>query len=519
MNIKIILKQKVGLALLLITILGAGCKKGTFDINNNPNTATSVDPKYTLSSTLTNTANLIYGGTANTTSNSPGGGSYTDVLNNWMGYWTQGGGYTPSTTYVLYQLNSSSYNSNWNFAYINLKNYNLLLTESGTTPSQANYRAISMIMTAFVYQRIVDLYNNAPYSQASTTNAQFSYKYDDASTIYQSCIAKLDSAVTIISANSSAATSPGNYDIMFKGDMTKWRKFAKTLKLKMLMRQTQGGIGSAAVKTALSSMTTADFLAAGEDAAINPGYSNASDAQENPFYYDVIANAVGSNGYNTLYFRANSYAANFYNNNNDPRVTCFYAPIASGKVVGRTYGATTADPNANISAIRGTGYTTTGVLKGSNQDAVILPAFESLFLQAEAIQRGYLGGTVATTYKSAVSESFRILGVTNYAAAAETYTSQANALTNLSNSSNALQTIITQKWAACNTYDPLESYSDWRRLGIPTDLPVSIYPGNTATHIPYRLPYPASEISYNSANVPSGGTANDILTSKIFWMP
>ena len=52
-----------------------------------------------------------------------------------------------------------------------------------------------------------------------------------------------------------------------------------------------------------------------------------------------------------------------------------------------------------------------------------------------------------------------------------------------------------------NGYDPLESYSDWRRLNIPPDLPVSLYPGTTATHIPYRLLYPSSEYHYNAANV------------------
>ena len=66
--------------------------------------------------------------------------------------------------------------------------------------------------------------------------------------------------------------------------------------------------------------------------------------------------------------------------------------------------------------------------------------------------------------------------------------------------------------------DPVESYSDWRRLGIPSDLPVSVYPGTTATHIPYRLLYPTSEYHYNAANVNGQGTINQ-FTSKIFWMP
>ena len=77
---------------------------------------------------------------------------------------------------------------------------------------------------------------------------------------------------------------------------------------------------------------------------------------------------------------------------------------------------------------------------------------------------------------------------------------------------------MLQKWAAMNTIDPLESWSDWRRLGIPSDLPVSIYPGSTAIHIPYRLLYPSSEYSYNTDNVNAQGTI-DAMSSKIFWMP
>jgi len=81
-----------------------------------------------------------------------------------------------------------------------------------------------------------------------------------------------------------------------------------------------------------------------------------------------------------------------------------------------------------------------------------------------------------------------------------------------------LTTIITQKWAALNGIDPLESFSDYRRLGIPA-IPVSIYPGVTVSHIPYRLPYPTSELNFNGGNVPDGGTGTQSLTSKIFWMP
>jgi len=537
MKTKTIFKRKVSFGLLFSAVILTGivgCKKGTFDINDvNPNNAAAAPTKYTLSSALVGTANLVQGGNA-------------DVYENWMGYWTQSGGFTSSTTYVLYQLTSNNFTGNFDNAYLNLSNYNLLIKTAGSDPTQAYFKAIANIMEAYVFQRLVDQYNSVPYSQAFIINSSFSYKYDEPQVIYNSITLKIDSAVALIKTNlandKSTAVYPLNYDVVFgkglkstdnaaKGavEMAGWIKFANTLKLKIYMRQTENGTPPTSATSAFSGYAATDFLPAGLDASVNPGYSNAADNQLNPYYFDVIGNAQASNGTNTTYWRANSYGVNFYKNNNDPRLGYIYVPIkGSGGVAtnpanvqGRAYGSTSGtESNTVISAILGTGYAPGGTsTKGPGQDAILLSAFESLFLQAEARQRGYVSySTADDLYKAAVTESFNFLGVANYAAAAATYVGQSNSLTNYSLSPDKITTLITQKWAALNSVDPLESYSDWRRLGIPKNLPVSIYPGNTAPHIPYRLPYPVNETSLNGANVPAGGTGSDILTSKIFWM-
>lgn len=527
-------------SLLAATILAGafGCKKGTFDINGtNPNSPTSVPPNFSLPAALSGTANLMYSADVNLL-NQPQGGN-NDVMNNWMGYWTQSGAYTPNNTYVLYQLTSNTAAGNWDVAFNNLSNYHAMLATVGTNPLYANYRAVGMIMTALVYQRIVDLYDKAPYVGALVQNPQFSYKYSTGDFIYKAITAKIDSAITIIE-NRSGAEPMGKADIIFNqagltddahvtAEMNLWVKFANTLKLKILMRQTQqsanGSLGDAGVKAALAAnnpatghpYVAADFLQAGEDAIANPGYSQSANAKENPMYLDVVANSIGGPGINQKYFRANAYAVNFYQSHNDPRDAYFYYPNNALAIKGRVYGSTNGtEANSVISAISAFGKDATGAYNGAGVGSPIITATESLFLQAEAIQRGYLTGDLTGTYNSAVSESFRLIGADP--AAAATYTAQADQLTNISIATNKLNTLITQKWAALNGIDVVESYSDYRRLGIPA-VPVSIYPGNTATHIPYRLPYPTSELNYNRANVPTGGTATDALTSKIFWMP
>ncbi len=511
---KIINTFYVVAAFMLLTF--NSCKKITTDTNINPNVPSTVDPKYLLSGALVNSAALVIG--------NPGGGSQSgnDLMQLWMGYWTVSGGYIPSAQLLQYTVTNSFGSSIWDNTYLNIVNYAKIIQGYGVNAnsSGAKYTAIARIMNAFHFQRLVDTYNNIPYSQALNGGANNFPAYDNADTICSKLVTELNACVALInSAATATADDPGTYDVMFGGNMAKWKAFANTTKLKILMRQTQISGRAAYIQSSLAGMTTADFIGVNADASIQPGYTNNANNQQSPLWNDVGFKTTGSIQGNADYFRANAYAVNFYKSNNDPRLTYFYAPAAAtGVVTGRIFGSTNgAETNSQISAIGGNanGATqTTGTLKSATQPAVILSSAESMFLQTEAIERGFLSGNANTMFNAAVAESFRYLGATG----AATYTSQSNQSTNLSISTNRMQTIILQKWAASNTLNPLESWSDWRRLGYPTNLPVSIYPGTTAPHVPYRLIYPTSEYSYNATNVNTQGVINAI-TSKIFWMP
>ena len=54
--------------------------------------------------------------------------------------------------------------------------------------------------------------------------------------IYDSLIVSLSRAIDIID-NATDQTAPGADDAMFGGDMLKWKQFANTLKLRILVRQ------------------------------------------------------------------------------------------------------------------------------------------------------------------------------------------------------------------------------------------------------------------------------------------
>jgi hypothetical protein len=486
-------------ALLVVLIITGSCSNSLFDINSpNPNQPSSVSPNYVLSAALASSAQRVLGGEAT-------------FANFWMGYWAPYGEQSP--TVLSYNLTTDTYASNWDNTYITLENYKFIEDHS-TTSDMVYFHAIAKIMREFHYQRLVDLYNNVPYSDALISTNSFP-KYDDAETIYKDFIVQIDSAITIIkNADALTAENPGSNDVLFQGDMNMWIKFANTLKLKILMRQTESSGGPAYIQTHLAGLTAADFLGEGEDAGVNPGYSNSSYSQQSPLWQSVGYNTDGSPNGGHLYTRANSYAVDFYLATNDTlRVKQFYTPNSDGIYRGRAFGSSDVGQGGNT--ISGFG---SGILQSASMDAYILPAFESLFLQAEAAQRGYIPGDPAALFKAAVTESFRILAIADYETAASQLYSQPNDKVNIDVASDKITAIIIQKWAAMNAYDPLESYCDWRRLGVPEDLPVSVYPGTTATHIPYRLLYPTSEFHYNAANVNSQGTINQ-FTSKIFWIP
>jgi hypothetical protein len=300
-------------SILLITL--SGCKKGTFDINSpNPNVPSAVSPQFTLSAALAGTAYACYG---------PG---FTDFANRYMGYWAFSGDYGGYGTEATYNITTAYESGNWDYVYSTvLVNYKFIETNS-SDPTQAYFLAISKIMQAFHFARLVDTYNNVPYSDALKGSAATYPKYDDAKAVYLSQINQIDSAQAILlGANASIANNPGKYDIMFGGDMEAWRLFANTLKLKILMNLTQTADGPGLIASELANLGDGDFLGAGQDAAINPGYSNSSDPQQSPLWFNIGFTTGGADRGGFDFNRANAYAVNFYQHTNDPRIGEYYA--------------------------------------------------------------------------------------------------------------------------------------------------------------------------------------------------
>ena len=471
----------------------SSCKKQLLDINTDPNnpTTASASPDLVLSNAL-NTSAGIY-------DNSTAGNNNFVWSGLWLGHIGYSGNYAIATENISYNLTNSFAAGTWDNIYDNIEDYDFV-EKKGAASGNTFYQAIGMLMKAYNFETLVDLYNNIPYSQALQGTGNGTPAYDDAKTVYDDLGKKMDTAIAIFGSSAAASTISG--DIMFGGDASKWLLFANTVKLDYLLRQSEK---NAAEASAQAAQLSGGFIS--EDATVNPGYLNSS-GKMNPFWG---SNVNVSNTYTQTLYRAGGYGVQNYIDNADPRLAAFYSPNGNGDYQGNYFG----DQGAVNSVTSGIG---PGVLQSFDQSAVIMLAAQSYFLQAEAVLRGWIPGHADSLYMKGVEASFAYLGLTQ--ADAQAYYSQpTNKQTNWAATTNfdeQLALIIRQKWAAEAWVNEKVPYDDYRRLHLPADIPLSTSPFSTGI-FPQRLMYPQREINVNGANVQAQG--NITPGSKVWWIP
>ncbi len=219
--------RQIKLMIVVLAVLLGACGKNYFSINNtNPNQVTNLPPMTLMAGVLNQTASIV-------TTDFPFLGCY-------QGYWTITQGFSDITDYANYNYSTNFGQNIWTDLYGNLGNITYIETAAATDSTLVLFGAMAKIMKALHYQMLVDVYNDVPYKQASNPLILYP-KYDSAQTIYEDIILKIDTAIGMInSASPLTALQPDvTNDIMFGGNMTLWKQFANTLKLRILLHQSQ----------------------------------------------------------------------------------------------------------------------------------------------------------------------------------------------------------------------------------------------------------------------------------------
>jgi hypothetical protein len=494
--------KKLLILFTVLTALGVSCKSDFLSVNEfNPNNASSVPANLVLPAALNNTARNF---------TQPDNYNFASF---WYGGMSISGGYSQPTNLTQYNLLNSDYQGIWSNAYTNLNNYDYIIKQTTGKPKQQSFEAIAKIMMVYIYQGLVDVYGNIPYSEAlKTDKGILKPKYDDQQAIYEDLAVQLDAAMGLITSTPADADEVGSYDIVYNGNMARWYKFANTIKLRLLVNQSDM-TGRASYISGAIATTPADYIGIGEGAMANPGYQKSANKM-NPFWENFYKQDDSQQADGLGYYVAGQDAADFLTSNNDPRKLRFFqANSANGTTVkGNYFGALLLEPVPTTSKLG------PGMLQAYNQDAPLMTDFESLFLQAEAAQRGIIAGDPKALYESAVTESIIYEGGTggNAASAAAYLAQNGKPLVNFDQSPNKIQTIISQKWMALDGLNPLVVWTDYRRTGFPSFLHFSQDPARLNDTPPVRLLYPQTEISTNNDNVLAQGNV-DLFDTKIFW--
>ena len=369
-------------------------------------------------------------------------------------------------------------------------------------------------MQGWHFLRLVDIYNNIPFDDALQGTKFPTPRYETGQAVYQKSINLITEGINEVKA-AAADVTIARADIIFNGAKPLWAKFGNTIKLRALIRQSEKN--NQAYITAEIQKIVAEgsgYLEINQHVTLKPGYENTA-GKINPFWETYYRNVQGATtaAYDNL--RPTSFLIDQYKQRNDPRLAKIYQAVA-GDYKGVLFG----NPNAALeynrtatSALRGpleNGNAPAGLLKSALQPLVLMGAFESLFLQAEAAQRGWITGNAKLLYEQGIQSSFAYTDVP--ASAFSTYNAQQ--AVNFDQAANKIDLIISQKWLSMNGTNGIEAWSDYRRLGLPA-IPNSLQ-APSADARPLRLMYPESERQTNNAEASKQG-GDQVTVDKVWW--
>jgi len=387
-----------------------------------------------------------------------------------------------------------------------------------------SYKAIALILKSYIISVLTDEFGDIPYTEAflgSDAKPILSPVYDTQESIYVALIANLEEANTLLVTGAPAISG----DILYNNDLTKWKKFANSLKLRLLLRRSDRVAPTAAITEMVNAPATFPVFASNDD---NAALAYLGSAPNN--------NPINENRKTRDDHRVSQTLIDVMWTNNpnmDYRIAVYAnRPSAGGYWVGLPNGMTSTDA-ANF---LGNGITKTSTIgdyfSAATAPGMLMSYAEVEFLLAEAAQRGFVTGSAATA-----AQQYYTAGVTGsymqYASDIVTRNKAAGlgipaawTITNFINDyfanygafdpARALDQIYTEKWIAMFGQG-LQAKFDWNRTNIPALVPAVA--GQNDGKIPVRAYYPSDESGRNPTNLAAAISRQgpDDLNTRVWW--
>ena len=501
---------------ILILILGLGivftsCDKNFDELNTNKTAINSLDPVPMLnhaiwkSSPAFNRHTMVYEMAIIQQMITPFGTSLA------------GGNYN--------QENFEVAQNTWRNIYPNvLRNTMDVIANNKDNATRSNICNMARIINSLGGMVLTDTYGDVPYSEAGLgfLNGMYTPVYDSQEAIYKSILNDLEAATTAL--NSTVRIETG--DILYAGDINKWKRFGNSLMLRAAMRLCK--VNPILAKEYVKKAVAAGVMTSNDDNAIVRHSAN--------FPNDIGANLNGSEAAN--FFMAKPLV-DFLKSNNDPRLA-----VLAVRFVGATSGSTQTDAvatripsnqigipvgfdNNSISARAVAdgvgsfyGYTQFDRKTIGKQDSpfFLVTYAQTQFLLAEAVKRGWVDGDAQVYYSKGIKGHMEQLAVHDINLKINPNDIDIYLQAHPLETAKALEQINTQYWIAC-IMDGQEAFANFRRSGYPALAP-NTYPQRAiADGFISRMTYDRSEFTNNLTNINNAITRQgpDKLDTRVWW--
>lgn len=495
------IRQLLIFGILLLVVMGnPGCRKSLSELNENPNETLSTDPDFLFRYALIR-----------------GISSYNSDVNlhqwglmTWMMYFAPRGGVEAGKEYIV----PTGKDAFWTEQYADaLGNLNELILLTADNPALSNHNAAARIWRVWLFHRLTDLWGEIPYSDAlqGMTDLNYTPFYDTQETIYRSMLSELQSAAAQLDANASFFGS--SVDLLCRGDVMAWRKFANSLRLRLATR----------IRDRLPAEYAAQMLDLSSQPLISSNAENIlfpySYEKKNPVYEAMFT------GQAVIQNNPSKFLVDLLVSSNDPRLPILLqkAPMSILPWIPPYNGVpnllTTSDPawsNYNLDDNWGDISRIGKWFLRDETPGILISYPEVCFLQAEAALNGAWAGSAQTFYEEGTAAAIRLYDVpgdTSY------YVPESEIQTYINSLPAAdLQQIITQKWILFAYDNAYEAWAEYRRTSYPR---FTRYDGSFLGNndIPARLTYPNAENTLNNEhyNEAVGRQGADHAYTKVWW--
>ena len=410
-----------------------------------------------------------------------------------------------------------------------------LVERTRDVPEYTNIHAIGRILKVQIFLRMTDLYGDIPYSEAGLGYYQgiFMPKYDEQKDIYDDFFKELKEAVASFTTSQPLATA----DLYYNGNIEKWKKYANSLRLRIALRLVKVDPERARTEAQL---------------AVNDGVFT-SNADICRVQHDNVQEDVGAsagNGVANILLRSNTnfrlttemidpmekmkdpritlYGGSYLDDNNrtdiTPQVYTHYgtykqmtmgAQLFSYDEEVQTAAITIEVDGREVEVERLYQFLQPSKLITNPGSPYIHMSYAEVeFLLAECVVRGYISGDAASHYKKGLEAAVRQWSL--FGAEVQESRVLEFSANNPLKSGDELNQINTQLWIL-HFLDPAETWSNWRRSGLPDIKFYNYRPAlnETGGKTPRRLQYPVDEQNNNYANWKA---AVDRLGGSDNWM-